>query len=268
MIIIIHPGSLNLRMGRASDLNPHRILNVIARRRKPGGDYYRDAFLPPVAPTVTGNIGKKQNKCHSSHTTISSFWQNKELLQELEDCRLQVSHNLQSCSQSDGRRRYATPPQQISAFNRRSNPEVLDTRTTEFYDPGDANIVIGDDVANLDPNGEFNIHFPIRRGDFNLHSCVGGSLTAVISDLQAIWEYVLRIHLKIKLRWVRFSAIGEHRINCAILFSVSLTYTKRFWLYRTYIIGHIYGNWWHCYWSKLVLAAAFWCRYIREINEP
>lgn len=46
MIIIIHPGSLNLRMGRASDVNPHRILNAIARRRKPNGKIYRDTALP------------------------------------------------------------------------------------------------------------------------------------------------------------------------------------------------------------------------------
>lgn len=46
MIIIIHPGSLNLRIGRASDVNPHRILNAIARRRKPQGNVYRDTILP------------------------------------------------------------------------------------------------------------------------------------------------------------------------------------------------------------------------------
>lgn len=46
MIIIIHPGSLNLRIGRASDVNPHRILNAIARRRKPLGKVYRDTVLP------------------------------------------------------------------------------------------------------------------------------------------------------------------------------------------------------------------------------
>lgn len=36
-IIVIHPGSLNLRIGKASDLNPITVLHAIARRRKPGG---------------------------------------------------------------------------------------------------------------------------------------------------------------------------------------------------------------------------------------
>lgn len=175
MIIIIHPGSLNLRIGRASDINPHRILNAIARRRKPQGKVYRDTVLPG--------------------TVINS----KELVQELEECRLQISHTLQSCLQSDGRRRYATPPQQISAFNRRSSPEFLDLKVNAFYNPNDLDVVIGDDVIKLNPNGDFNLHFPIRRGDFNLHGGVGGSVTAVLADLQEMWEYVLRKHLKIPL---------------------------------------------------------------------
>lgn len=122
-------------------------------------------------------------------------------LQELEDCRLQVSHTLQSCLQSDGRRRYATPPQQISAFNRRSTPEILDSKVPEFYEPKGTDVVIGDDVVHLNPNGEFNLHFPIRRGDLNLHGNVGGSITAVMADLQAIWEHVLQKYLKINLRF-------------------------------------------------------------------
>lgn len=92
-IIIIHPGSLNLRIGRASDLNPVTVLHAIARRRLPNGQKYQDDFLPA--------------RCELSNT------------QEIEEARLAVSHTLQSCLQSDGRRRYATPPQQIAAFNRR-----------------------------------------------------------------------------------------------------------------------------------------------------
>lgn len=60
--------------------------------------------------------------------------------------------------------------------------------------------MIGDEVLELDPNGPFNVHFPIRRGDFNIHSGVGGSMTSVLTDLQEIWEYVLSVHLNISLK--------------------------------------------------------------------
>lgn len=166
-----------MRIGRASDLNPHRILHAVARRRKAGGIVYADQFLPP-------SVGKS-----------------KELLQEMEECRLQVSHTLQSCLQSDGRRRYATPPQQISAFNRRSTPEILAVKSEGWsYPLPNLEVVFGEEVLDLDPNGEYNIHFPMRRGEFNIHPNVGGSMTCVLADLQEIWEYVLQCKMNIKLR--------------------------------------------------------------------
>ncbi|KAK7788285.1 hypothetical protein R5R35_013901 [Gryllus longicercus] len=177
-IIVIHPGSLFLRMGRASDLNPHTILHAIARKRLPGGIVHRDPFLPP-------QVSKS-----------------KELLQEMEESRLQVSHTLQSCLQSDGRRRYATPPQQIAAFNRRSNPETISTTGGEWVKP-EGDIVVGDEVLYLNPNLDYNIHFPYRRGDLHLHGGPGGSLTGVLSNLETIWSWVIKHRLEIPLKNLR-----------------------------------------------------------------
>lgn len=126
------------------------------------------------------------------------MFQSKELLQELEECRLQISHTLQSCLQSDGRRRYATPPQQIAAFNRRSVPEIIVEKSEDWLHPN-LEVVFGEEILDLDPDGEYNIHFPMRRGDLNLHSYVGGSMSCVLTDLQEIWEYVLQCKMDIKL---------------------------------------------------------------------
>ncbi|XP_055591976.1 actin-related protein 8 [Uranotaenia lowii] len=184
-IIVIQPGSLYLRMGRASDVNPCRLLHAIARRRTPGGQFYRDCVLP--RPVVT---------------------KARDLLPEFEECRLQVSHTLQSCVQSDGRRRYATPPQQISAFNRRSVPEVIEGTKMEWKDDLPGNTFVGEEVLWLKPKGEFNLHFPIKRGELNLHREVGGSMTSVMADLQEIWEYVLRYRLRIDLKQLKhFKAV-------------------------------------------------------------
>uniref|UniRef100_A0A8D8KQB3 Actin-related protein 8 n=1 Tax=Culex pipiens TaxID=7175 RepID=A0A8D8KQB3_CULPI len=186
-IIVIHPGSLYLRMGRASDVNPCRMLHAIARRRKPGGIAHRDLVLP-VAVASVAVTGSKSSK---------------DSLPEFEECRLVVSHTLQSCVQSDGRRRYATPPQQISAFNRRSQPETVDGPKTEWRDELVGDMVFGEEVLWLNPGGEFNLHFPIRRGELNLHRSVGGSISSVMSDLQAIWEHVLQQRLRVDLKQLR-----------------------------------------------------------------
>ncbi|XP_001605850.1 actin-related protein 8 [Nasonia vitripennis] len=174
-IIIIHPGSKNLRMGRASDVNPNTILNAVARKRRPNGLSYQDSFLPPLVPRT------------------------KELTQAMEESRLQVSHTLQSCLQSDGRRRYATPPQQIAAFNRRSNPEVLSPSVSDWV-KREEDAIIGDDILTLNPEDGYNIHFPYKRGELNIHSGPGGSLRSVLADLKAIWEYVLTKKMDIPLR--------------------------------------------------------------------
>lgn len=117
----------------------------------------------------------------------------------MEESRLQVSHTLQSCLQSDGRRRYATPPQQIAAFNRRSNPEVSSPCSVEWIRT-DKDIVVGDDILSLNPDDNFNVHFPYKRGELNVHSSPGGSLRAVMADLKTIWEYVLAEKMDIPLR--------------------------------------------------------------------
>ncbi|XP_034952466.1 actin-related protein 8 [Chelonus insularis] len=174
-VIIIHPGSQNIRIGRASDLNPVTMLHAVARRRLPNGMIRKDTYLPPLVTKT------------------------KELTQAMEESRLQVSHTLQSCLQSDGRRRYATPPQQIAAFNRRSNPEVLAINNEDWVKT-DSDVIIGDDIINLNPDEDYNIHFPYRRGDLHVHSGPGGSLTAVLADLKTIWEYVIAKKLNIPLR--------------------------------------------------------------------
>ncbi|KAK4885379.1 hypothetical protein RN001_001650 [Aquatica leii] len=171
-IIVIHPGSLNLRIGRASDLNPITVLHAIARRRYKGGQVYQDSFLPPRTDSLNSS-------------------------QEIEEARLAVSHTLQSCLQSDGRRRYATPPQQIAAFNRRSHPEHLASSGGEWVKV-EGDVVIGNDILRIDLEEDFNIHFPYKRGDFNIHTGPGGSITSVLADLETIWSYILQTYLSIE----------------------------------------------------------------------
>lgn len=52
-VIIIHPGSLYIRIGRASDVNPITVLHAVARKRYPGGISHVDPLLPPVCVKVS-----------------------------------------------------------------------------------------------------------------------------------------------------------------------------------------------------------------------
>lgn len=178
-IIIIHPGSLYLRLGKANDLNPELILNCVARRRKTkDSPVYADTLLPACVPKTS------------------------ELTTELDESRLSVSHMLQSQLQSDGRKRYGASSAQLSAFNKRALPEIITTgQATHWLKPKEnVNSIVGADVLRLNPNGDFNIHFPIRRGELNLHNNVGGTETATIDHIKTIWEFAIKNFLDVNLK--------------------------------------------------------------------
>lgn len=50
--MVIHPGSKLLRIGRASDVNPHTILHAIAWPKQPNGPLHRDPLLIPAISMV------------------------------------------------------------------------------------------------------------------------------------------------------------------------------------------------------------------------
>lgn len=74
--------------------------------------------------------------------------QDRQTNKKIEECRLKVSHILQSCFTSDGCRRFATPPQQVSAFNKRCQPVIDEWSplSPSLLIPKN-DIVIGNDVS-------------------------------------------------------------------------------------------------------------------------
>lgn len=74
----------------------------------------------------------------------------REAVQELEECRLKVSHILQSSLMSDGSRRFATPPQQIAAYNKRLQPAQEETaEPSPPWVHSDKDFIVGDEVRAL-----------------------------------------------------------------------------------------------------------------------
>jgi actin-related protein 8 len=47
---------------------------------------------------------------------------------------------------------------------------------------------------------DYSIHFPVKRGELNIHPGVGGSLSAIMHDLETIWSYVIEKLLRIPLK--------------------------------------------------------------------
>ncbi|KAH8354841.1 hypothetical protein KR084_011730, partial [Drosophila pseudotakahashii] len=200
-IIVIHPGSQHLRIGRAADLNPLTLLHAVAYRRRLAmvDQPHHDPLLPPL-----DNI-------------------NTALMVDFEEQRLAVSRILQHCVVDEKNRlRVATPPQQLAHFNRSSQAEKV-SPPPGGQPPEEQpwlDRLFDDRILRLSAHDarDYDIHFPMKRGELNVHKEKGGSLQASLQHLERIWSYALEARLKIPLR-----ELGTH---CAVLV-VNDVYVRR-----------------------------------------
>ncbi|KFM64441.1 Actin-related protein 8, partial [Stegodyphus mimosarum] len=178
-VIVIHPGSMYLRIGRASEAFPRVFPHAIARRNKLSfTPVHRDDFLVPLI-----NMSP-------------------EFIASLDEIQNVISTVLASCLTREGRLRYSVPLHVVTEHNMKVKPQVVcvksDLSWTKVEDKQE--FVIGDEVLYLQPGENFNVHWPIRRGQLNLHPGVGGSLSSVLADLEAIWSTAIQKYLDIPLK--------------------------------------------------------------------
>lgn len=173
-VVIIHPGSLYLRIGKGSDNSPTKIVHAIARRRKSEGVAFQDPLLI------------QQTKLD----TVS--WNT------LDDARLQVFQALAKVIRRDGTKREPPASARVLELNSTIQPEKIESSENLDEAQDFDEVIVGDDVARIPSSLPYNVHFPFRRGDLNLHSGVGGSLSSILVDLQEIWSRSIEKHLGIQ----------------------------------------------------------------------
>lgn len=59
----------------------------------------------------------------------------------------------------------------------------------------------------MNPSDCYNIHWPIVRGQINVHAGPGGSLTAALADMETIWSHVIQKQLDIPLKDLKVGGI-------------------------------------------------------------
>ncbi|XP_056628218.1 actin-related protein 8 [Triplophysa dalaica] len=182
-IVVIHPGSETLRIGRAPDTQPMSVPHVIARRHKQAGQSpYEDQCLLRDGLNSADSNEQRQNGLKMIDQAI---WSKK---------------------MSNGVRRVPVSAQQAKLYNKQIRPAVLDSNckvkwTHTSHQP---EYLVGEDALNVNPTDSYSIHWPIRRGQLNIHSGPGGSLTAVLADLQTIWSHAVHKLLEIPLKDLKY----------------------------------------------------------------
>ncbi|XP_054834793.1 actin-related protein 8 [Eublepharis macularius] len=182
-IVVIHPGSMTLKIGRATDTLPVSVPHIIARRHKQQGQLtFKDSWLLREGLSKPESSEQRQNGLKMVDQAI---WSKK---------------------MSNGARRIPVSPDQARSYNRQMRPAILDhssgtkwTNTT--HHPA---YLIGEEALYVNPLDCYNVHWPIRRGQLNLHSGPGGSLTAVLADLEVIWSHAIQKYLEIPLKDLKY----------------------------------------------------------------
>lgn len=182
-VIVIHPGSRTLRIGRATDNLPVTLPHVIARRHKQNGQpRYEDSWL----------LRDGLNKAESNEQRQNGL--------------KMVDQAIWSKKMSNGVRRTPVSAEQARAYNCQIRPAVLDSSSrvkwsnTSHHPPH----LVGDEALYVNPTDCYNLHWPVMRGQLNVHSGPGGSLSAVLADLETIWSHVIQKHLEIPLKDLKY----------------------------------------------------------------
>ena len=91
---------------------------------------------------------------------------------------------LRGVIKKDGTKRQPPREERVSEFNSNIEPDPVEvTDESQHRDlQVTEDVVVGDDILRIPkfclPN--YNLHFPFRRGDLNLHSKVGGSFSSIL----------------------------------------------------------------------------------------
>ncbi|XP_006631111.2 actin-related protein 8 [Lepisosteus oculatus] len=182
-IVVINPGSKTLRIGRATDTLPVSIPHVIARRHKHAGQpRHEDPWLLREGLSRPESNEQRQNGLKMVDQAI---WSKK---------------------MSNGARRIPVSADQARAFNKQMRPAVLDPNsrvkwTNTSHHP---EFLVGDEALYVNPTDCYNIHWPVCRGQLNVHSGPSGSLTAVLADLETIWSHAIQKFLEIPLKDLKY----------------------------------------------------------------
>ncbi|KAG1746603.1 uncharacterized protein EDB91DRAFT_1327944 [Suillus paluster] len=181
-VIVIHPGSRFLRIGRASDVNPASIPNVIARRHKP----------PTPVPTYVEGISrprKGQSPQLSVNITSDDPFDAKigsiivSLRERMRFYKLRVTPNAASIA---------------STFNEQFKPEIIPEVNDPFLvdwiqDPlEDSEVLVGERALRLsDPQLlNYSVKWPIHGKNFNTRDYPSHQM--ILDDIETIISTVLK----------------------------------------------------------------------------
>ncbi|XP_002166225.2 actin-related protein 8 isoform X1 [Hydra vulgaris] len=179
-IVVLHPGSMTLRLGRATDHFPQSLPHVIARKIR------NVVKTEPSCNFLSrnGTLGKISEETH-----LKGFQATKSFINTM---RI-----------SGGLRKHKTTSSEVAAYNAQVVPvETENDGSVSWTDTNDDSFdsLIGEQVLKLPPNSPYSCRWPMRFGELNTHSGIGGSISSILTDLETLWGKAIEKYLDIPLK--------------------------------------------------------------------
>ncbi|CAH2046596.1 unnamed protein product, partial [Thlaspi arvense] len=200
-LVIINPGSANVRIGLAKQETPFNVPHCIARHNTQTGK------LNVLDQMINTQVNTSQHvERDRAYNTTASL---------LKIPYLDESSSFGSASRKMGRidgynQPSTTTTKKDTVFtwtnvyeDDHSSPSTLETSShnvTDSKEPGEnkrkyRKMIFGDEALTISPKEPYSIHRPIRRGHFNVSPSY--SAQQVSEDIIAIWDWVLLEKLQI-----------------------------------------------------------------------
>ena len=180
-IIVIHPGSSMLQLGRATDHQPQSIPHVIARRM-----LNEDIAMEQEHPLYRVGIMHEESDEKRAH----GFKSAKNFINT---ARLQHGKKKPKVTHAD-----------VATYNSQVHPafvEVGSETATSWTDYSALpEFFIGEPVLSLPSNAPYFCKWPYANGQLNVNEGVGNSLTSIAADLETLWGSAIETHLNIPLK--------------------------------------------------------------------
>ncbi|KAK0662731.1 putative actin-related protein 8 [Lasiodiplodia hormozganensis] len=199
-IVVIHPGSQNLRIGLASDALPKTVPMVLARKW-PENEAEEDGGEPlPKRLKVDDEIPEDPDK-----------WFGEEFSSQYNS----MSNDLKQRMRANKRRVLPNSKELVVNYNRRTPPEVIsehnDPHRVEWTEIGsDApDYILGRAALRIPENSEprYKLFWPIRHGWFNEQDYK--TKNTLYSDISLIIEHAIisELGLKHKKDWPQYGCV-------------------------------------------------------------
>ncbi|KAJ7890459.1 hypothetical protein B0H14DRAFT_2336137 [Mycena olivaceomarginata] len=199
-IIVIHPGSRFLRIGKASDVFPVAVPNVVARKINPPSEAPAPTFVQGIYRPRGDAVPQQEDSSNAQDEYAVKVTSDDPFDEKIAEVTISLRDRMRFYKLR------VTPhaANVASTFNEQFQPEIIaehnDPYQLEWIKEG-ADVLVGEKALRLaDPKESgYAVRWPIRGSNFNTRD-YGSSVQSILSDIETVIQHTLQSKLGVQPR--------------------------------------------------------------------